>query len=330
MMDLTGFDLNLLRVFAAIARERSVSRAGEQIAMSQPAVSAALNRLRHALDDQLFVRRGNDMVPTPRAEELIAPVQEALEKLQGALQGRRSFDPRLVQRTCTLLGSDFVSMLIMPALADRIAAGAPGIRLRLLESTRQDNDRLLLEDAADVLIEGPLDLPEWVSHQTLFQSHFTVIARRDHARLREQGIEPGNTIPLGLFCELPHALRTVAGGMTGFTDDALAQLGRSRTVSLVVPHFHAVLTAVARGTLIAVLPRRFAAAFADGLGVGMYRAPIDIPAPDIRMYWHARRDRDPLHRWLREQIVAVLDANERAEARPAGRVQGGQGLPSAP
>lgn len=307
VMDMTGFDLNLLRVFAAIARERSVSRAGEQIAMSQPAVSAALNRLRHALDDQLFVRRGNDMVPTPRAEELIVPVQEALERLQGALQVKRTFDPGLVQRTCTLLGSDFVSMLVMPSLSERLAAAAPGLRLRLLESTRQDNDRLLLEDAADVVIEGPLELPDWISRQTLFQSQFTVIARRDHPRLREHGVEPGDVLPLELFCELPHALRTVEGGMSGYTDEALAQLGRVRTVSFVVPHFHAVLTAVARGRLIAVIPQRFADAFADGLGVAQYRAPIELPRPDIQMYWHSRRDRDPLHRWLRAQIVAVLD-----------------------
>jgi DNA-binding transcriptional LysR family regulator len=306
-MDMTGFDLNLLRVFAAIARERSVSRAGEQIAMSQPAVSAALNRLRHALDDQLFVRRGNDMVPTPRAEELVVPVREALERLQGALQVKRAFDPRLVQRTCTLLGSDFVSMLLMPALSERLASEAPGLRLRLLESTCQDNDRLLLEDAADAFIEGPLELPEWISRQTLFQSEFTVIARRDHPRLVECGIAPGDALPLDLFCELPHALRTVEGGMTGYTDNALARLGRSRTVSFVVPHFHAVLAAVARGRLIAVIPKRFADAFADGLGIAQFRAPIDLPNPDIQMYWHSRRDRDPLHRWLRAQIVALLD-----------------------
>lgn len=308
MMDLTGFDLNLLRVFVAIAKERSVTRAGEQIAMSQPAVSAALNRLRYVLDDQLFVRRGNDMVPTPRAEELLGPVQDALERLQAALQVKRAFDPAVAQRTCTLLGADFFSMLLMPALSERLAAEAPGVRLRLLDSTRGDHDRLLLEDAADVVLEGPLDLPDWVSRQTLFKSEFTVIARRDHPRLRAAGLEPGDVIPLDLFCELPHALRTVEGGMAGFTDAALERIGRARRVTLVLPHFHAVLMAVARGTLIAAIPRRFAEAFAPAMEVGLFGSPVEMPAPDIQMYWHARHDRDPLHRWLRSRIVEVLHA----------------------
>jgi len=308
MMDLTGFDLNLLRVFVAIAKERSVTRAGEQIAMSQPAVSAALNRLRYVLDDQLFVRRGNDMVPTPRAELLIGPVQDALERLQAALQVKRAFDPAAAQRIYTILGADFFSMLLMPALSARLATLAPGIRLRLLDSTRSDNDRMLLEDAADVVLEGPLDLPDWVSRQTLFKSEFTVIARQDHPRLRAEGIEPGDVIPLDLFCELPHALRTVEGGMTGFTDAALERVGRSRRVMLVLPHFHAVLTAVSRGELIAMIPRRFAEAFAPAVDVGLYRSPVDMPAPEIQMYWHSRHDRDPAHQWLRSQIVDSLNA----------------------
>jgi DNA-binding transcriptional LysR family regulator len=306
MMDLTGFDLNLLRVFVAISRERSVTRAGEQIAMSQPAVSAALNRLRYVLDDQLFVRRGNDMVPTPRAEELIGPLQEALDKLQAALQVKRPFDPAAATRVYTLLGADFFSMLLMPRLSERLARRAPHVRLRLLDSGRGDADRMLRDDTADVLLEGPLDLPDWVSSQTLFKSEFAVVARQDHPELRARGVAPGDVIPLDLFCALPHALRTIEGGMTGFTDAALERVGRSRRVTLVLPHFHAVLTAVARGDLLAAIPRRFAEAFAAGLNVGLYRSPVELPTPNIDMYWHSRHDRDPAHRWLRDEIVAAL------------------------
>jgi DNA-binding transcriptional LysR family regulator len=277
--------------------------------MSQPAVSAALNRLRYVLDDQLFVRRGNDMVPTPRAEELIGPIQDALERVQDALQVRRAFDPAAARRVCTILGPDFFSMLLMPVLAEHCAARAPGIRLRLLDSGRGDRERMLQDDAADVLLEGPLDLPEWVSRQTLFQSRFTIVARQDHPRLRDAGVKPGDVIPLDLFCELPHALRTVDGGMTGQTDAALEVLGRARRVALVVPHFHAVLMAVARGELIAAIPRRFAEVFAPALGVGLYASPVELPLQDIQMYWHSRHDRDPAHAWLRTQITEVLGAS---------------------
>ena len=306
MMDLTGFDLNLLRVFVAIAKERSVTRAGEQIAMSQPAVSAALNRLRYVLDDQLFVRRGNDMVPTPYAEALIGPVQDALDRLQAALQIKRQFDPAAVTRVYTLVGADYFSLLLMPVLSSRFAKHAPGIRLRVLDSGRTDNARMLLDDAADVVLEGPLEMPEWVSREVLFRSEFTIVAKKDHPKLLRLGVKPGDVMPLDLFCELPHALRTIEGGLTGFTDAALEKIGRSRRVILTLPHFHGVLLAVARGELIAALPARFAKVFAPALDVGLYKPPIEIPVPEIQMYWHSRRDRDPAHGWLRRQIIEAL------------------------
>lgn len=305
-MDLPGFDLNLLRVFAALMRERSVTRAGEQIGLSQPAVSAALNRLRHLLDDQLFVRRGNDMVPTPRAEDLSGPVQAALGQLEAALQGRRGFDPASAERTYTLLGGDYFSMLLMPALSRRIRQAAPGVRLRLLDGGWGDAERMLQEDALDLVLEGPLDLPGWVSRETLFRSEFVIVARRDDPELAAEGVRPGDRFPLELFCATPHALRTLQGGLTSFTDAALAEIGRSRRVVLAVPHFQGVLLTVAQGGVIAAVPRRFAEAFAPALGLSLYRPPIAMPEPEIQMYWHSRHDRNPAHRWLRTQVAEAL------------------------
>jgi len=142
-MSLNALDLNLLRVFDALMRERSVTRAGERIGLSQPAVSAALNRLRHLVGDQLFVRRGNDMVPTPRAEDLAAPVRSALAEIEKAFMGGARFDPATAERTFTFMGADYFSMRLMPELARRMAVAAPGIVLRLLDSARGDVDRLL-------------------------------------------------------------------------------------------------------------------------------------------------------------------------------------------
>src|SRR5215469_3358022 len=103
-MNIAGFDLNLLKVFDALFRERSVTRAGERVGLSQPAVSAALNRLRHATKDQLFIRQGNEMVPTPRAEMLSAPIREALEHFEKALMREQCFDAANAEHTFTLLG----------------------------------------------------------------------------------------------------------------------------------------------------------------------------------------------------------------------------------
>lgn len=306
MADLTGFDLNLLRVFAVLMRERSVTRAGEQIGMSQPAVSAALARLRHALDDQLFVRRGNEMVPTPRAEDLSGIVQDALGTLEAALQGRREFDPARAERTYTLLGSDYFSLLLMPALAERLAERAPGVRLRLLDFGQAPVERLLQDDAVDLVLEGELGLPDWVSREPMFRSRFCVVARADLPSLAARGLGCGAMFPMELFCALPHALRTIEGGMSGYSDVALARAGRARRVTLAVPHFHGVLLAVARGSLIGVVPRSFAEAFAPALGLGLYEPPLELPEPEICMHWHSRHDRSPAHRWLRRQVLEAL------------------------
>lgn len=306
-MNLKALDLNLVRVLDALLREKSVTRAGEQIGLSQPAVSAALNRLRHALNDQLFVRRGNDMVPTPRAESLAEPVRAALREIERAFQPATDFDSARLERTFTFMGADFFSMLLMPPLAARIAAVAPRISFRFLDSAIGDVSRLLQEDQIDAALERPLEVADWVSSVALFGSPFAVIAAKDNAALRQAGIAQGKQVPLDLFCELPHALRSIDGSMSGFTDDALGRMGRVRRVTLALPHFQAVALAVAGGPYLAVVPRQFAAVAAKSLPICVYQAPISIPSPAVRMYWHARHDDEAPHRWIREQILAEVE-----------------------
>lgn len=303
-MNFATFDLNLLRVFHALLRERSVTRAGDRLALSQPAVSAALSRLRHALGDELFLRQGNTMAPTNRALALAAPIAEALAALEGALSAATGFDPTSAERIFTLSGADFFSNLLMPELFERVAAVAPGITLRLIDNARGDVATLLGEQEVDIALEGPAEVPDWVARGTLFPSPFTVIAARGMAALA--GVPEGAPMPLDLFCALPHALRSVNGSLSGFTDTALARAGRARRVMLALPHFHAVALAVARGRLIAVVPRQFARAMAGELGLACHEPPMPIPVPEISLYWHRRRDQDPAHRWLREQVSLAV------------------------
>jgi DNA-binding transcriptional LysR family regulator len=129
-MNFAAFDLNLLRVFDALLQERSATRAGERVGLSQPAVSAALSRLRHALGDELFVRQGNEMVPTPRALALAEPLHDALARLEQMLTASPQFDPCAAMRDFRLLGADFFAMLLMPRLSQQVAAAAPGITWR--------------------------------------------------------------------------------------------------------------------------------------------------------------------------------------------------------
>jgi DNA-binding transcriptional LysR family regulator len=248
------------------------------------------------------------MVPTPRAEELAERVRDALAQVERALYGDTRFDPASAERIFTLMGADFFSTLLMPDLAERVAAVASGIALRMVDSALGDVERLLRENVIDVALERPLDMPAWISRRALFPSPFVVIAGRGHAALAKAGIVPGAAIPLDVYCALPHAIRSIDGSMGGMVDEALRNLGAERRVLLALPNFQGIGRAVARGRLIAAVPVQYAHAVAGDLGLDIYRPPVDVPAPEVRLYWHVRHDRSPPHIWLREQIVAATDA----------------------
>jgi DNA-binding transcriptional LysR family regulator len=158
----------------------------------------------------------------------------------------------------------------------------------------------------DVALERPLQLPDWVASAPLFLSPFVVAAAKDHREIAAAGIAPGEPLPLDLFCALPHALRSIDGSLSGNVDEALARAGRRREVVLGLPHFLGVARALAAGRLVAALPRQFVDAVAQEMGLVAYALPIEVPAPEIRMYWHSRHARNPAQLWLRGEIAAVV------------------------
>lgn len=303
VMNFAAFDLNLLRVFDAMMRERSVTRAGEQIGLSQPAVSAALQRLRDLLDDKLFVRVGNDMVPTPRAETLAPGIRDALEGLERLLVAERRFDPSRLERTFTLMGADFFGTLFVPPLMRELNRHSRGIGLRFLDSAAGDVERMLKDDAIDMALEREFAPPEFVSYSHLFNSPFKIVIRADHPAIA--GLKPGETLSLDSFCALDWAIRSVDGSMNGWTDAALANMGRKRRVVLAVPTFHAVVASVKGGDIAAAIPEQFATSIGVAEGLKVLDVPLVGPTPELRLYWHTRRSRDPAHTWLREQITAL-------------------------
>jgi DNA-binding transcriptional LysR family regulator len=306
-MNFNGFDLNLLRVFDALMRERSVTRAGDQIGLSQPAVSAALKRLREILDDQLFIRRGNDMIPTPRALELGSSTREALGKIEFALGNRKQFDPATIQRRFTFLGSDVFSLMMMPALSRRFAEEAPGISLQLVDNAWGNAERLLQEGAVDIALEGELDVPDWVSSMHLLSAPYVVVASAKHPGIAAAGIASREVIPLDLFCQLHHVVRSSSGMVNCVVDSALAKVGRKRHVTLILPHTLGVAIATANSLHLATVPRQFADLMATHLGLKIYESPVPLPATNINVFWHARHNGDLAHQWLRRQIVRVRD-----------------------
>lgn len=306
MVNFRTLDLNLLRAFDALAATRNVTRAAERLGLSQPAVSAALSRLREHLADPLFVRVGNGMVPTDRAAQLQPVVAAALASLNNALTEPLPFDPATAEVTFTLRGADFFSMRLMPVLAARIARDAPGVSLRFLDSARGELVDLLEHDEIDIALEQPTETPGWVSRAPLFPSPFKVVAAKGNPAIVRKGIQPGSALTLDLFCELPHAMRSIDGSMSGMADAALALSGKRRRVALVLPHFDAIMEAVSQSNMIATVPEQLADDTAERKGLAVFDPPIDIPVPTMRMYWHSRHDDAPAHSWLRRSVLEEI------------------------
>jgi len=306
--DLRRLDLNLLPVFAALMRERSVTRAGRALFLSQPAASAALARLRAALRDELFVRNGKGLEPTPRAEALLAELEPALQVVAGAVAGATPFDPATDARTFRVGWSDAVTIAATPLLR-RLREAAPRCRLVIRAANFRTIPAMLESGEIGTAIFGFMadELPATAKQRVLRRGGFRVL--RDTA-------SPG-PVDLDAYCTRPHVLVTPRGDLQGFADAALERLGRSRRVVLGLPDF-GLLRRVLLGTdLLCTVPDALAdtlspclCSMMDAVPEGGLAAdPLPFPSPMescVRMVWRAALDHDPAEMWLRAQIAEVL------------------------
>jgi DNA-binding transcriptional LysR family regulator len=300
-------DLNLLRVLDAVMAEGSLTRAASTLAMTQPAVSHALRRLREALGEELFVRTAHGMRPTPQAQALWPAVRQALATLRQTL-APGEFDPRRDAVQLSLAMADATAALLAPPLAEGIAREQAQASLRLLPLTTRDPRRLLEAGEADLAVGS---FPETVTsilaqgqdsllrHTPLYDTRYVCVMRRGH---------PLADAPLTLddYCSAHHLRVSFSGRARGPVDQALAALGRQRRVVLTVNQFFTAGQVVRRSDLLAVLPESFIAAAGGGLATR--ELPLALAPVQVAMVWHLRHDAEPSHRWLRERVRAAAAA----------------------
>src|SRR5262245_49897168 len=297
-MNLAAFDLNLLLVFEALMAERNVTRAGERIGLSQPAVSAALSRLRGIFDDELFVRRGGEMVPTPRALGLAEPVADALRRVEFALGSKALFDAATAWRSFAVRGVDYVSYMLVAPLMARLAQAAPGIVVRCFDAQTGSVPQLLEEGKIDFAVEVMHELDDPIRSQFLLRERYVVIVGADHPDLEAAGADVGSEVfDIDLYCRLPHVLHSFVGGTSGNVDAALAAVNRKRHVALSMPHFFSIARAVADSRLIATFPERLARHIAPTFGLRIYQPPVELAPITLAVIWHRRNDGDAGHAW---------------------------------
>jgi DNA-binding transcriptional LysR family regulator len=301
-MNLATFDLNLLLVFEAILRERSVTRGAEALNLSQPAMSHALNRLRWMLKDQLFVRTPAGMMPTPRAEQLALPVRRALDELQLALEPE-TFNPSTAERWFTIAVNNYAAVVLAGPIVTECALLAPRIRLSLRPSGTLDLPDLLDRGELDLVISA-IDAPaERFASQVLVEDRYVAVMRQGHPAA-------DCALDLSTFADLPRLAISSSGEDLRFVDAALASHGQSRSVVLETPYLSAG-TVLARSDMLAVLGRQIAQEFRRSYPIEIKELPFESATLRSVMLWHRRFDDQPAHRWLRETIASAATPSHR-------------------
>ncbi len=306
MANLYSFDLNLLRVLDALLIEHSTVKAGERLGLSQPAVSGALGRLRLSLGDELFFRSGQKLEATEYALSLQEPLQEIISRIEELISASEKFNPAKSDHQFRISGSDFFAELLMPSLAARFATLAPSMRVHLVNLVPDDRVGALERYEVDFALLPETQLPEWAEAEPVFRSPFSVIARKNNPKLLERRIKAGDVIPIDLFCDLGHVLFSTEGSPHGLGDEALARIGRKRSVTMTLPVFSGVYRAVAGSDLIALLPRALAHRVADSANLNIFEPPIAVDPARLAIVWHRRYSNSSKHIWLKSQIRELL------------------------
>jgi len=310
-------DLNLLRVFDTLVEERSVTRAGERLGLSQSAISHALNRLRYVLSDELFVRVADGMRPTPRAAEIAPRLREGLLQLQLAL-GPVEFVPERTERRFTITCGEYVGTVLMPGFIARLRAQAPNAELRIRPSNMGMTEALLA-GRIDLAIGSFRRVPEPFVCEPLFQETRVWVLSADHpaagAELTLERLASLSHLIISATGEDEYAVngfvsdhgleRLVTRSEVGLLESALAARGLRRLVGLTTPHFPAALAVVSQSDMAAPLPRRLAAAFAERYRLKLFEPPYTSPPFEIMALWHRDHGEDRAVAWLRGVLREV-------------------------
>jgi DNA-binding transcriptional LysR family regulator len=298
-MDLSKIDLNLFTVFDAIYREGGITSASKRLHLSQPAVSHALARLRELLNDPLFERVGNQMIPTPRARTLAATIGGSLENLEQMLHRAAEFDPATSQRSFVVAMRESHEVHFLPRMIAMLEREAPHIDIATVRIERRDLEDDLQTGALDCAVDMALAASMAVSRKAIVAESLVVLARQDHPAVR------GN-LDLETYLEQGHVLITGRRRGGGYEDAALSRRGMSRRIRVRCQQHAAANDVVKQSDLLATMPRSYAELANRHAGNQVLPFPAEIPMFDLFLYWHANVDKDSASQWFRSRVETAL------------------------
>ncbi|WDE10253.1 LysR family transcriptional regulator [Thalassomonas haliotis] len=307
-MDLYQLDLNLLVLFDALYRHRSVSAAADEICLSQSAFSHGLTRLRKRLGDELFVRVNNVMTPTHRAQQLAKSVGQALEILHGGINTNSGFSPEHSELELTFAATDYTQYSLLPRLIGKINELAPKIKITVYSA---DN-----KIPTEKLITGELDFALGFSHeiedsstviqQTWLEDSYCTIARKNHPALK-QGLD------LASFLSLSHVRISPWGEKLGVVDLALAKLQKKRHVALQLTSVLAAPYTILHSDLLLTLPRLVAEQMLQHRDIDIFPPPLSVPDYQLNLYYHKLNAGKASHQWL---SALIRELHEKTQVSP--------------
>jgi DNA-binding transcriptional LysR family regulator len=296
-------DLNLLFYLDVLLRERNVTRAADQLGLSQPAMSNGLRRLRDLFEDPLLVRTSEGMTPTERAEELQPVVRGLLATVDRAVQPRSEFDPGTARRVFRIMASDYAESTLLPRILLKLRVIAPGITLDVMtpsDVSFQDVE----QGKVDMAINRFDELPQSFHQKILWQDDFSCLLRTDNPLLEDF------TLKTYLGAQHVWVSKTGMGvgvGVNpddvqrlGWVDEALTRLEKQREITLFTRHYQAAMLLAEQTDLVVTLPSRAARLQHDNPRVEIRRPPFDIPPIDLKMAWSPLLHNNPAHRWMRQ------------------------------
>ncbi len=312
-----------MRVLDEVLAERSLTRAARNLAMTQPAVSNAIKRLRDVLGDDLVRRAAFGVEPTPRALLIWPAIRQALGSLRECLVPGE-FVSAQSHTTFVLAMADATAAELMPGLIARIETQAPGISMRVLPLTTRDPRHLLEQGQIDLAVGYfPAVLADLSSqaqliagdaapfaHARLYEGEYVCVMRRGHplAALGQLGLDD--------YCQAHHLLVSFSGRPFGLVDEALVAVGRQRRIVLTVNQFFTAGRVVANSDLLTVLPRRFASVAQVAGDLVVRELPLRVPMLHVDALWHRSQTGVGAHQWLRTAVTEVARSDASNQGLP--------------
>ncbi|WP_343927948.1 LysR family transcriptional regulator [Pigmentiphaga daeguensis] len=290
-MALRNIDLHMLRILDEIHKTGSLSRTADRLELTQPAISMALAKLRQHFNDQLFVRVGNAMKPTPQAEGLMEGVSAAIAAIEMTLNYRITFEPSQTERTFRIAVSDIGQVVMVPRLLEAFSQAAPRARIEF-HGINERTPQLLQTGGLDLALGYAPQISEGFFQQALFKERFVCLARSDHPRIR-------NRLTLSQFKNESHVVVISSISTHLIIDRALEHQHIRRNVAVRIPNLVLLAQLITGSDYLATLPARAGQAIARTAGLATYPPPFRLSGYSVTQYWHERQARDTGNRWLR-------------------------------